>query len=235
MQYAELHAHTAFSLLDGAALPEPLVARAKELGLAALAITDHDELGGIVRFATAAREAELPAIIGAELTVVVPPGAGDAPPLVTHLPLLAESREGYANLATLVTLARQDVTHRGEPRVTLDQLAAHASGLFALTGCPRGWVPVLATRGDTDAACEAAASLMDIFDRRVAIECWDHGLPEERVTTARLIEIARALDVPWVVTNDVHYARARDRMVHDVLSCLRHDKTSCTMRSRARA
>ena len=75
MPYAELHAHTAFSLLDGAALPEPLVARAKELGLAALAITDHDELGGIVRFATAAREAELPAIIGAELTVVVPPSA----------------------------------------------------------------------------------------------------------------------------------------------------------------
>ena len=69
MRYAELHAHTAFSLLDGAALPEPLVERAKELGLAALAITDHDELGGIVRFATAAREAELPAIIGAELTV----------------------------------------------------------------------------------------------------------------------------------------------------------------------
>src|SRR5215210_5549850 len=110
VSYAELHAHTAFSLLDGAALPEPLVARAKELGLAALAITDHDELGGIVRFATAARDAALPAIIGAELTVVVPQDADDAPSLVTHLPLLAESREGYANLATLVTLARQDVT-----------------------------------------------------------------------------------------------------------------------------
>src|SRR6478735_908982 len=103
MPYAELHAHTAFSLLDGAALPEPLVARAKELGLAALAITDHDELGGIVRFATAAREAELPAIIGAEMTVVIHEGTV---PLLTHLPLLAESREGYANLATLVTLAR---------------------------------------------------------------------------------------------------------------------------------
>jgi DNA polymerase III alpha subunit len=126
------------------------------------------------------------------------------------------------------------VTHRGEPRVTLDQLAAHATGLFALTGCPRGWVPMLASRGETDAACEAAASLMDIFDRRVAIECWDHGLPEERVTTARLIEVARALDVPWVVTNDVHYARARDRMIHDVLSCLRHDKTLDQMGTRLR-
>jgi error-prone DNA polymerase len=234
VRYAELHAHTAFSLLDGAALPEPLVARAKDLGLAALAITDHDELGGVVRFATAAREAELPAIIGAELTVVVPPAASDAPPLVTHLPLLAESRDGYANLATLVTLARQDVTHRGEARVTLDQLAAHASGLFALTGCPRGWVPMLAARGETDAACEAAASLLDIFDRRVAIECWDHGLTEERVTTARLIEIARALDVPWVVTNDVHYARARDRMTHDVLCALRHTRTLDTMGTRLR-
>src|SRR6478752_6535818 len=234
MKYAELHAHTAFSLLDGAALPEPLVARAKELGLAALAITDHDELGGIVRFATAAREADLPAIIGAELTVTIAPSRARDEPLVTHLPLLAQSHDGYANLATLVTLARQDVAHRGEPRVTLDQLAAHAGGLFALTGCPRGWVPTLAARAETDAACEAAATLLDIFERRVAIECWDHGLPEERVTTARLIEIARALDVPWVVTNDVHYARARDRMVHDVLSCLRHDKTLDAMGTRLR-
>jgi error-prone DNA polymerase len=234
VSYAELHAHTAFSLLDGAALPEPLVERAKELGLAALAITDHDELGGVVRFATAAREAELPAIVGAELTVVVPPGRGGGKPIVTHLPLLAESRDGYANLSTLVTLARQDAATRGSPRVTLDQLAAHAEGLFALTGCPRGWVPMLAARGDTDAACEAAATLLDVFGHRVAIECWDHGLPEERVTTTRLIELARALDVPWVVTNDVHYARARDRMVHDVLASLRHEQTLDMMGTRLR-
>ncbi|HET9799257.1 MAG TPA: PHP domain-containing protein [Gemmatimonadaceae bacterium] len=232
--YAELHAHTAFSLLDGASLPEPLVERAKELGLAALAITDHDELGGIVRFATAAREVELPAIVGAELTVVVPPARGGAEPIVTHLPLLAESREGYANLSTLVTLARQDAATRGSPRVTLDQLAAHADGLFALTGCPRGWVPALAARGETDAACEAAATLLDVFGHRVAIECWDHGLPEERATTTRLIELARALDVPWVVTNDVHYARARDRMVHDVLASLRHEQTLDQMGTRLR-
>jgi error-prone DNA polymerase len=233
VSYAELHCHSCFSLLDGAALPEPLVARAKELGLAALAITDHDELGGVVRFATAAREAELPAIIGAELTVAIQEEHDGAAPLLTHLPLLAESREGYANLSSLVTLARRE-SARGEPRVTLDQLAAHSSGLFALTGCPRGWVATLAARGETDAACEAAASLMDIFDRRVAVECWDHGLPEERVTTARLVEIARALDIPWVVTNDVHYTRARDRITHDVLSCLRHDKTLDTMGTRLR-
>ena len=218
MKYAELHCHSCFSLLDGAALPEVLVARAKELGLHALAITDHDELGGSVRFATAAFEAEIPGIIGAELTVQI--GDGDDE-LTTHLPLLAETREGYGNLSTLVTLGRKQA--RGSPFVTLDQLASHSRGLFALTGCPRGWVTTLATAGRMDAACEAAADLMAIFGRdHIAVECWDHGLPEERETTSRLIEIAHALEIPWVVTNDVHYARARDRMVHDVLVSLRH-------------
>jgi error-prone DNA polymerase len=227
VSYAELHCHSCFSLLDGAALPETLVARATELGLAALAITDHDELGGSVRFNTAAMEVAesypaFRAIIGAELTVAIQLHDNtDDEPLLTHLPLLAETREGYANLSTLITIGRRDAP-RGSPSVTLDQLASHAAGLFALTGCPRGWVATLAERGDADGACDATATLLDIFDRRVAIECWDHGLPEERVTTARLIDVARALDIPWVVTNDVHYARARDRMIHDVLCSLRH-------------
>ena len=229
--YAELHCHSCFSLLDGAALPELLVARAVELGLAALALTDHDELGGAVRFAGAARDAGLRGVIGAELTVAV--GGDGAAPLLTHLPLLAESRQGYANLSTLITLARQG-SPRGEPRVTLDQLSSCTAGLFALTGCPRGWVATLAARDDTDGACEAAASLKDLFDGRVAVECWDHGLPEERVTTARLIDVARALDVPWVVTNDVHYARARDRVVHDVLVALRHKRPLDQMGTRLR-
>ncbi len=231
IEYAELHCHSAFSLLDGAALPEVLVSRAKELGLAALAITDHDELGAQVRFATAATEAELPAIVGAELTVAVPHRGKE---LITHLPLLVETHEGYANLSTLITLGRSDVASRGSPQVSLEQLAQHAGGLFALTGCPRGWVPALAERGAVDDACEAAATLLDIFDRRVALECWDHGLPEEREITSKLIEIARALDVPWVVTNNVHYARARDRMVHDVLVSLRHKRTLDQMGTRLR-
>ncbi|CAN5370332.1 hypothetical protein BH09GEM1_BH09GEM1_30130 [soil metagenome] len=239
MQYAELHCHSCFSLLDGAALPETLVARATELGLAALAITDHDELGGSVRFNTAAMEVadshpSFRAIIGAELTVAIQlRDDEDDEPLLTHLPLLAETREGYANLSTLITIGRRDAP-RGSPSVTLDQLASHAGGLFALTGCPRGWVATLAERGDSDGACEAAATLLDIFDRRVAIECWDHGLPEERVTTARLIDVARALDIPWIVTNDVHYARARDRMIHDVLCSLRHKRPLDEMGTRLR-
>mgnify|MGYP001613686943 FL=1 len=243
-QYIELHCHSAFSLLDGAALPEKLVERAVELGYPALALTDHDELGGAVRFGEAAIESGIKAIIGAEITLSVAsaPSARfsaqnvNPPPQAVaehhHIVLLAQDREGYGNLSTLISLGRSKA--RGEPAVDLEALAKHSAGLFALTGCPRGWVPSLAATGDTDAACDATATLLDIFDRRVAIECWDHGLPEERATSTTLIAVARALDIPWVVTNDVHYARARDRTVHDVLNCLKHQRTLDDMGTRLR-
>src|SRR6185503_858261 len=227
-EYVELHCHSAFSMLDGAALPELLVARAAELGYPALALTDHDELGGAVRFAQAGLELGIGAIIGAELTV-----RRKTPSGVDHIVLLAEDRLGYGNLSTLITLARMHST-RGEPSIDLDTLARHAQGVFALTGCPRGWVPGLAASGNIHAACEATATLLDIFDRRVAVECWDHGLPEERETSRHLIAVARALGIPWIVTNDVHYAMARDRVIHDVLACLKHERTLDDMGTRLR-
>ena len=239
MFYIELHCHSCFSLLDGAALPEALVARAADLGMPALALTDHDELGGAVRFAQAAGEVGIGGIIGVELTVEgrarggASASAPDDDEGLQHLVLLAETREGYGNIASLVTRARMERA-RGTPRVTLDVVAQHAAGVFALTGCPRGLVPSLVAAGDPDGACEAAATLLDIFDRRVAIECWDHGLGEERDVVRGLVAIARTLDVPWVVTNDVHYLRARDRIVHDVLSCLRHERPLDAMGTRLR-
>jgi len=229
--YVELHCHSAYSLLDGASHPDALVARARRLGFAALALTDHDELGGAVAFAQAADDAGLGGIIGAEITVrhgAMPPDTDDS-----HLVLLAESREGYANLSTIITRARME-SGRGQPGVSLDVVAQHATGLFALTGCPRGWVPRLVARGDLDGACEAAATLLDIFAAKVAIECWDHGLEEERRLVPPLIAIARALDIPWVVTNDVHYAEPRGRIVHDVLTALRHQRTLDAMGTRLR-
>ncbi len=225
--YVELHCHSAFSLLDGAALPEKLVERAVELGYPALALTDHDDLGGAVRFGESAAAAGLKAIIGAELTLDI----GDAGQ--SHIILLSENREGYGNLSTLITHARATKS-RGDPSVDLETLSRHTKGLFALTGCPRGHVPSLAAIGDVDGACDATATLLDMFDRRVAIECWDHGLPEERETSRALISVARALDIPWVVTNNVHYARARDRAVHDVLNCLKRQRTLDDMGTRLR-
>jgi error-prone DNA polymerase len=133
----------------------------------------------------------------------------------------------------LITRARMD-RPRGEPAVPLDLLARHAQGLFALTGCARGWVPRLLARGLEHEACEAAATLVDIFGGRVAIECWDHGLERDRTLIEPLIGIARALAIPWVVTNDVHYAEPGARIVHDVLSALRHQRTLAEMGTRLR-
>ena len=243
--YAELHCHSTFSLLDGASDPERLVERAVELGLPALALTDHDDLGGAVRFATAARAANVAGIIGGELTLETADGrrrtadttASSAvrrlPPAVTHLTLLSESRTGYSNLSSLITRARLDHP-RGTPRVSLDTLARHADGLYALTGCPRGAVPQALQRGDHDAACDALATLLDIFGRRVSVEVWDHALPEERALSRELIALARTMDVPWVVTNDVHYARATQRLAHDVLCALRLGTTLDAMGTRLR-
>ena len=225
--YVELHCHSAFSLLDGASHPAELVDRAVELGYHALAITDHDELGGIVAFAQAGEGDALECIVGAEITVE---GEGGVP---HHLVLLAEDRAGYGNLSTMITRARMDCP-RGRPSLPLSTVAAHAKGLFALTGCPRGLVPRRLRAGDVAGAREAAARLHEIFDGRLAIECWDHGLEEERALLAPLIEIARTLNVPWVVTNNVHYARSSGRIVHDVLSSLRHQRTLDEMGTRLR-
>ena len=246
--YAELHCHSTFSLLDGASNPERLVERAVEVGLPALALTDHNDVGGAVRFSTAARTTGLAAIQGVELTVDVPlpTGLGRAvvealpgrvlgedgvPRLRTHLVCLVESREGWGNLCTLITRARLDHP-RGEPRVTLDQLVAHTDGLFALTGCPRGWVPQLLALGND--AQSALGTLTEAFGRRIAVECWDHALPEEHALVQRLLPLAKSQDLSWVVTNDVHYARPRGRLAHDVLVSLRHGATLDEMGTRLR-
>ncbi|HJU88046.1 MAG TPA: PHP domain-containing protein [Gemmatimonadaceae bacterium] len=244
--YAELHCHSAFSLLDGASHPEALIERAVHLGLSALALTDHDDLGGAVVFAQSAYNAGVNGIIGVELTIEIRDSrfeiGGDSSRIsnlesrisaFTHLTLLAESRQGYGNLSSLVTRARMGHP-RGRPRVSLETLARHSAGIFALTGCPRGWVPQLLASGDHDAACDALSILLDIFERRVAVECWDHGLPEERELVRQLIPLARAFDIPWAVTNDVHYAHPTGRVVHDVLCCLRHAKTLDQMGTRLR-
>ena len=228
--YAELHCHSGFSLLDGASSPEELARRAAALGMPAIALTDHDDLGGAVRWAEAGDREAVKAIVGLELTVAEERHTGAAGPdggaprsSVSHVTLLALDVAGYHNLSRLVTLAR--AKDRGEPRVTWDDVAAHAPGLFCLTGCGFGAVPQLVAQGADAAARERLGSLGEIFAGNVAVECWDHALASERAVVPRLIALAGALDLPWLVTNDVHYAAPRGRLVHDVLTCLRHQTT----------
>ena len=232
-QYAELHCHSAFSLLDGAAHPEHLVTRARELGYYALALTDHDDMGGIVRFGVASREQATRGILGVELTVRVPHLDGRRGSRRTHLVLLAETREGYRNISTLVTRARMD-SERGHPSVPLALVAQHAKGITALTGCPRGWIPQLLAEGRPDEARTAGEELFAAFEGHLAIECWDHRLPEERALVDQLRSLSQQVGVPWVVTNNVHYAEASQRIVHDTLSALRHGRTLDEMGTRLR-
>ncbi len=224
MGYAELHCHSGFSLLDGASNPEDLLKRAAVTGVAAVALTDHDDLGGVVRWAEAGTEHGVAAIVGVELTV-----AGDATAHgrrgedASHLTLLAMTGAGYRNLSRLVTLARSG--ERGAPAVAWDDVARHAEGLFCLSGCPHGSIPRLLARGDEAAARARLGWLAEAFAGNVAVECWDHSLAGERAVVPDLIALAGALDLPWLVTNDVHYATPRGRLVHDVLTCLRHGTT----------
>jgi error-prone DNA polymerase len=213
--YIELHCHSGFSLLDGAANPEELIRRAKAVGMPAIALTDHDDLGGIVRWAEAGDMHGVNALVGVELTLAGPPAS--------HLTLLALDERGYRNISRLVTRARQG--DRGAARTTWDDLATHAEGLYCLTGCSFGAVPQHLARGEENAARERLGWLSDVFGGNVAVECWDHALAQERAVVPQLIALAGALDLPWVVTNDVHYATPRGRLVHDVLTCLRHQTT----------
>jgi error-prone DNA polymerase len=223
-RYAELHCHSSFSFLDGASNPEELVIRAKELGLSALAITDHDDFGGIVRFAYSARELEFPAIIGCELTL-----EDDS-----HLILLVENEQGYRNLSYMLTQARMQQM-RGNPRVSYQQLEERSKGLFALSGCPNGRIPSALYLEHEYEAKEIAGRLKEIFSERFYIEVWNHFLNQESVISRRLLELSNSMAIPWVVTNNVHYAIPDGRMVHDVLTCLKHDVTLANAGRRLRA
>ena len=213
--YAELHARSAFSLLDGASCPEALVTRAKELGLEGLAILDRDELGGAVRFHRAAEEAGIPAIQGATLTLE----DGSA------LPLLVRSKEGWSNLSRLVSAARTR-SRRGEPRTPIARLEKHTEGLTALTGGVDGPVARALAQGDLPRAQMILARLVSLFGSdEVVVEVWRHGLPWEDQLGEQLIELAQRAGLTWVPTQDARYAHRADRRALDVLTCLKHQVT----------
>lgn len=224
MEYAELHCHSAFSLLDGASNPEELVARAREIGLAALALTDHDDMGGAVRFAQAAKELSLPGIIGAELSMV-----GDY-----HITALARNLEGYKNICQLITLARTK-NKRGSPRISFEQLEEYSKGIIILSGCPHGEIPSLLAAGESKKAVAVAKRFYEIAGDNFFLELWNHNLHQESIISKELLELSKQSSLPWVVTNNVHYAYPEKRIIHDVLTCLRHGQTLATAGRRLRA
>jgi DNA polymerase III alpha subunit len=242
-QYAELHAHTNFSLLDGTSDPEAMVVQAASLGLKALAITDHDSISGIVRFASEAKRRNVHAIIGVELTVQAPrpagppPGAGqpakgrrspageDDKAADRHVVLLAENLSGYQNICRLLTRSYER-GGKDHPHVPFDVLAQHSAGLIALSACPNGELASGLWEGGHEAALGVAARYRDVFgSERYFVELGRHHLQSDGPRNAGLTEVARALGLRCVATNDAHYHDASRALLNHVVTCIRHGTT----------
>src|SRR6478735_2903878 len=183
--YAELHAHSSYSFLDGASSPEELAEEAERLGLHALAVTDHDGFYGIVRFAEAAEALQLRTVFGAELSLELPkPQNGEADPVGAHLLVLARGEEGYHRLAGAITHAQLQGAEKGRPIYDLDELAAQAGGPSSgghwavLTGCRKGAVRRALIAEGHEGAGREIDRLVRLFGRdAVHVELIDHGNP----------------------------------------------------------
>jgi len=222
--YAELHAHSGFSFLDGSSDPEELVAEADRLGLAALALTDHHGFYGVVRFAEAARVCGLPTIFGTEVTLTpAGPRTGEPDPTGTHMVVLARDPEGYARLSTVLADAHLEGGEKGRPVFTLDALAAAAGGHWlVLTGCRKGAVPATLMEAGPRAASREMGRLVDQFGRdNVAVELWDHGDPLDTARNDALALLAVEWGVDAVATNNVHYATPAGFRLATTLAAIR--------------
>ena len=213
--YAELHAHSAFSFLDGASTPEELVAEAARLDLRAIALTDHDGLYGAVRFAEAAREHGVQTVFGAELSLSGVARTDSPDPPGPHLLVLARGPEGYRRLSRQLAAAHLAGGRKGMPRYDYDGLAEAAGGHWhILTGCRKGTVRQALSTGGPDAAAAALADLVDRFGaERVSIELTHHGHPLDDERNAALTELAQRFGVGVVATTAAHFAGpARGRL-----------------------
>jgi error-prone DNA polymerase len=228
--YAELHCHTNFSFLDGASHPEELAEEAARLGLGALAVTDHDGLYGVVRFAEAVRELkesqglELATIFGAELSLELPaPQNGVPDPVGRHLLVLARGPEGYARLSRVISEAQLAGKEKGRPKYDLERLAGDLRGhVLALTGCRKGLVPAALLAEGIDQAQTELDRLVALFGaEHVAVELTGQGDPRDDERNDALAALAARAGLPTVATNNVHYATPGRRRLATALAAVR--------------
>ncbi|GAA0525631.1 error-prone DNA polymerase [Saccharopolyspora subtropica] len=222
--YAELHAHSNFSFLDGADHPEDLAAEAARLGLEAIALTDHDGLYGVVRFAEAAAEHGVRTVFGAELSLGLSgPQNGVPDPEGQHLLVLARDPGGYARLCREISKAQLKGAEKGRPVYDLEELADAAEGRWqVLTGCRKGAVPAALVAGGVDAAAAELDRLIALFGRdHVTVELTDHGLPTDSERNDTLAELAGRAGVSTVATTGAHLARPERARLAAVVAAIR--------------
>ncbi len=228
MAFVHLHTHTQYSLLDGSNKIEDYVARVKELGMNAAAITDHGAMYGVIEFYKTCKAADIKPILGCE--VYVAPGSRFDRETVTgenryyHLILLAKNEKGYANLTRLVSLGFTEGYYY-KPRVDREILSKYSEGLICLSACLAGEVAVRLAAGDYNGAREAAIWHRDCFgEGNYYLELQDHGIPVQKQVNSGLLRLSDELGIPLVATNDCHYTAPEDAAAHDVLLCIQTAK-----------
>ena len=220
--FTHLHNHTEYSMLDGISRIPDLVDRTVELGMNALAITDHGSLYGVVDFYSECKERGIKPIIGCETYVAHESrfnrGAEERSPY--HLVLLARDNQGYRNLMQLITQAHLEGFHY-RPRIDRQILESHREGLICLSGCASAEVPLLLAQEDMDGARRAADWYREIFGEHYFLELQQHqDVPKLDVINNGLLTLARDLNIPLVVTNDAHYVRQKDAEFQDLYICI---------------
>jgi len=229
-QFVHLHLHSDYSLLDGACDVEKLVERVHELGMPAVAMTDHGNIFGAVHFVNAAHKAGVKPIVGCELYICkkddhnierTPPD-GDT---YNHLLVLAENEEGYRNLVKITSEASLHGFYY-KPRVSKKFLTEHSKGLIGLSGCLKGEVAERLTEGNYDAARSAAGFYRDLFGKEnFFLEIQDQGLEMEHRIHSGLFQLEKDLGLPLVATNDSHYLCEDDAHAQDVMLCIQMGKS----------
>ena len=228
MAFTHLHVHTEYSLLDGSSKIKELTARAKELGMDSMAITDHGVMYGVIDFYRAAREAGIKPILGCE--VYVAPGSrfdresGAGDDRYYHLILLAKNNAGYKNLMKIVSKGFVDGFYY-KPRVDLELLSTYHEGIIALSACLAGEVQKYLARGMYEEAKRSALRYYEIFGKdHFYLELQDHGIPEQKMVNQGLMRLSQDTGLELVATNDVHYTYAEDAKAHDILLCIQTGK-----------
>ena len=226
-KFVHLHVHTEYSLLDGSSRIGDLLDRTKELGMDTIAITDHGAMFGVVDFYKKAVERGIKPILGCEVYIAINKYTEKETKDKNqyHLVLLAENNRGYKNLMKIVSEGYVNGFYY-KPRVDHDVLRKYSEGIIALSACLAGEVQRYLLDGNYDKAKEVALEYRDIFGQdNFFLELQDHGLREQKLINEELIKISRETGIPLVATNDVHYLKKEDELVHDVLLCIQTGKT----------
>lgn len=223
--FVHLHVHTQYSLLDGAARISELVARAKALGMDALAITDHGAMYGVIDFYKACKEQGIKPIIGME-AYVAPNSLHDREGYreYAHLVLLAKNEIGYKNLIMLSSVAFTEGFYY-KPRIDYDLLEQYHEGLICLSACLAGDIPSGLLKGQDERAYAVAKRLKSMFGEDFYIELQNHGLLEQQQVLPKLAALAKELSIMTVATNDIHYVNKEDAEAQDVLLCVQTQRT----------